>query len=617
MIAVAKRFARGAILGGVALLALGSEGCQRPSGSRDTGGSGTGVLATFDLKASVPEESAGDALGFAPAARNEFHHLISRLERARKDKNVRGVFVRFNMTNVGLARAEELGRVLEAVKKEKPVYCHAHELTNATYMAAARGCTNIALSPSGGVEAVGLAMEMVYLHKLLVDELKIDVDMIQIGKYKGAEEWATRDSPSPEVREYITALLGDMRASWLAASKRVDVDDAAWAKLMQDGPYGAKDAVQKKLVDRVGYEQDQIAELALKANTKKQEAYFGTKSSLDESDELGDLLRAASGSDGPRGPVALVVASGAIGMTTSGGIGGSTAGISEAEHGKLFRSLAKDDRVKAVVLRLDSPGGSALASDLIWRAMMDIRDKKPLVISVGGMAASGGYYMASAGTYVFAEKTSILGSIGVVGGKLAIGRAVERFGVHAEAIVAEKDDPVAQRRARSNSQFAPWDDVTRERLRQLMAETYALFLQRIAEGRKISVDKVEPHAEGRLFTGRSALERGLVDGTGGLGAAIDKARELAHLAPDARVYRATHRKTLLDALSGGNSKDDDERASLLAAGAARAAQSAAVGAELGPLSDSVRAVLPFIDAAAPLVHGERVLCTSPFALTIQ
>ncbi len=169
--------------------------------------------------------------------------------------------------------------------------------------------------------------------------------------------------------------------------------------------------------------------------------------------------------------------------------------------------LAKDDDVKAVVLRIDSPGGSALASDLLWHALMDIRVKKPLVVSVGGMAASGGYYLASTGAWVFADEASIVGSIGVVGGKIAVGHALEKIGVHAETIPAKAGDPRAAARAASESLLAPWDDATRARLLETMTSIYVLFLSRVGEGRKIPVEQVRASAEGRIFGGREEARR--------------------------------------------------------------------------------------------------------------
>ena len=188
----------------------------------------------------------------------------------------------------------------------------------------------------------------------------------------------------------------------------------------------------------------------------------------------GDSLGAA--------PVALVEATGAISMEGGGVLGGGGDGIIERRLVRSLSRLEHDDDVKAVVLRIDSPGGSALASDLLWHELMAIRQKKTLVVSIGDMAASGGYYLASTGAVVFADETSIVGSIGVVGGKIAIDHALERVGVHAETFAAKVGDPHAAARAGSDSLLIPWDAATRERFFETMNGIYQLFLSRVAEG---------------------------------------------------------------------------------------------------------------------------------------
>jgi protease-4 len=262
--------------------------------------------------------------------------------------------------------------------------------------------------------------------------------------------------------------------------------------------------------------------------------------------------------------------------------------------------LEKDDDIKAVVLRLDSPGGSALASDLLWHELMRIRAKKPLVVSIGGMAASGGYYMASTGAVIFADETSIVGSIGVVGGKVSADRALERIGVHAETVSAKPGDPRAAARASYESVLTPWDDATRERLKQTMTGIYDLFLARVAEGRHIPVERVAASAEGRIFGGRDGLARGLVDEMGGLAEAIARARSLAGLPPDARFAVAGEASGLLQVLG------DDDPANT-ARFAPPLASLGAVGSELAP----------FLESLLPLLEHERALCALPFALTVR
>jgi protease-4 len=288
-------------------------------------------------------------------------------------------------------------------------------------------------------------------------------------------------------------------------------------------------------------------------------------------------------------------------MDGGGGLLGGGSGIVESRLVKTLIRLEKDDDVKAVVLRIDSPGGSALASDLLWHQLMRIRAKKPLVVSVGGMAASGGFYLASTGQVVFADASSIVGSIGVVGGKVAADHALERIGVHAETIPAKVGDPRAASRAAYESLLEPWDDATRARLLETMTGIYELFLARVAEGRHISVESVAASAEGRIFSGRDGKARGLVDELGGLTEAIARARSLAGLPTDARVAIAGEPSGLLQVLA-----DDDPQ------GKTRAPL---------PGADAVLAALPelepFVASVAGMAGRERTACALPFALTVH
>ena len=273
----------------------------------------------------------------------------------------------------------------------------------------------------------------------------------------------------------------------------------------------------------------------------------------------------------------------------------------------------KDDDVRAVVLRIDSPGGSALASDLIWHRLMKLREKKPLVVSVGDMAASGGYYMACTGTVIFAEPTSIVGSIGVVGGKVAAEHTLEMIGVHAETFAANTKNPNAAARAAYLSPLIAWDDDTRTRVFQTMTSFYDLFLARIAEGRKTTADKIAPNAEGRIFSGTEGKARGLVDELGGLGAAIARARVLANLPADARVEAIAPSRNVLESLGAGGSRDSD--------GEESASATAPLGREVPRLVELVVQaapdVGPFLQSLLPLASGEHALTAVPFALVVR
>jgi protease-4 len=389
-----------------------------------------------------------------------------------------------------------------------------------------------------------------------------------------------------------------MRTVWLDGIRAAR--PAVAESTPEDGPYDARDAREHGLVDDVGYLDETREALEREAGAVRAEVRLGAGAQGGGGDDLSDLLRALAGESLGTAPITVVRAVGAISMEGGGGLLSESGGIVEKRLVRTLTRLEKDDDVKAVVLRIDSPGGSALASDLLWHELMRIRARKPLVVSVGAMAASGGYYLASTGAVIFADDTSIVGSIGVVGGKIAADRALERIGVHAETIPAKVGDPHAAARAAFESLLTPWDDATRDRMRATMTGIYDLFVARVAEGRKAPVEKIAASAEGRIFSGRDARERGLVDELGGLREAIARARELAGVPADARVSVAGESGGLLDALA-----DDPQ---------GRALVPAATAAALGRIAPDVA---PFVSSLAPLAEHERVLCALPFGLSVR
>jgi protease-4 len=341
----------------------------------------------------------------------------------------------------------------------------------------------------------------------------------------------------------------------------------------------------------------------------RDEVVFGPGAE-EQGGDLEDVVRAIAGEGGDTGPVALVRASGSISMTAGGnGILGGRGGIVERDFDREIRKLEKDEDVKSVVVRIDSPGGSALASDLMWHHLMRLRKKKPLVFSVGDMAASGGYYLASSADYIFAEPMSIVGSIGVVGGKIGAGDALEKIGVHAETFPANMQRPGAAARAAYESPFMKWDDPTRARVLETMTAVYELFVSRVAEGRStrgrtIGRDKVAESAEGRIFSGREGKARGLVDELGGLEAAIAKARELAELPGDAHVATVAPKGGFIDAIDPPGAAEERVRA---AAGTSPMATLDRVAPDL----------VPFVASVAPLAEGEHAVVAVPYALTVR
>jgi protease-4 len=580
-----------------------SSSSSSKSESRDHSGP---ALAILDLSSGAPEQSQPGFLG-VPSHKPTFDALVRTVEKLGKDKDVKGVFVKLGSASLGIARATELADALEALGKTKPVTCHSDGYTNATMYMATRACSKIWLSPPGQVDSVGIAAQLVYMHKLLAENIGLTIDILQVGKFKGAEEPLTRDGPSDEARASLEGTLGGIRDSWIAGFKkgRPSLDDAA----PEDGPYTPAAAKARGLVDEVGYV-DEARDAAKKGcGATHDEVRFGVGAGAGKGDGLADIVRVIAGEGLGSAPIALVRATGEITSTSGGGIFGGSGGIVEKELSKTLARLEKDDEVKAVVLRIDSPGGSALASDLLWHGLMKIRAKKPVVVSVGDMAASGGYYLASTGNVIFADETSIVGSIGVVGGKIGVAKALEKIGVHAEVVAAKKGDPKAASRAAYLSPLSAWDDATRAKVLDSMKGIYDLFLDRVVEGRagKLTRQKLEESAEGRIFGGREGQARGLVDEIGGLSAAIARARDLAKLDPAARVAVVGHKPTIFDSLDPADGDDDasEERAKIAAPKA------------IDLVSELAPDLVPFVASLSPLATGERALVAVPYAIVVR
>jgi len=312
--------------------------------------------------------------------------------------------------------------------------------------------------------------------------------------------------------------------------------------------------------------------------------------------------------------VAVVAATGGITLADGGSAFTTSDGIVERELSELLDELTLDDDTKAVVLRIDSPGGSALASDLLWRRLMDLRAKKPLVVSIGAMAASGGYYLAAAGHQIVAERTSVIGSIGVYGGKLSFAGSLAEIGVQVETIAADDPDGSgSSSRALYSSPLSPWDEATRNKIHAAVENAYDLFLTRITEGRGLTRDQVTPAAEGRLMAGDDGKQAGLIDQIGGLDAAITLALELGKLEAETPVQLIHPPSGLMSLLGMDAAAAQVLAAEQLQQQAARAATQA-LTAGLQPFSAEIDA---FRASLSPLLQGETVIAALPFAILVR
>jgi protease-4 len=607
---IVRRFLWLALLAGAAL--GGCEGRPR-SGTYSSSGSSapgffssiSGKIVAIDLSEGAPEATGGGLFPL-PASRL-YVGLVRALDRAKADQDVKGVYVRIGTDQLGFARSEEVGRLLGEVRaKGKPVVCHADMITNPSIWLLARGCDRIWLSPAGDAGTIGIASQLIHV-KGALDKLEVGADFVGVGKYKSAIEPLTREEPSEAAREALLATIRSFRKSWLdgitSARKAPGLREA-----LEQGPWGAQEAKARGVVDEVGYESEALLDIKQRAGVERLVTAFGPKANDDSPPDISEIIRVLTGADesaGGRPHVAVIVAEGSISMESGGFLGGG--GITAKALTKTIKKIAKDDSVKSVVLRIDSPGGSALASDLIWYELRELGKKKPIVASVGSMAASGGYYLAVGAQRILAEKTSIVGSIGVFGGKIVIGDALAKYGVDTYTIAAS-DAKGADARAAYESPLTPWDDATRARITQVTREIYDLFKDRVAKGRNVTADKIEPHAQGRIWSGEHGKERGLVDEIGGLVDAIRIARELGDLDERAPVVVEGGAESLFETLLLGSDANESEVSAAVARAEARRS----------PLLSAVPPeIRTAIGACAPLATGERTVAALPYAIIVR
>ena len=294
---------------------------------------------------------------FASSSAGSFADLVARLRTMPSEAKMKGVLVRLE-AGIGLARAEEIGRHLSKVReKGVPVVCHSHNYGNSTMMLAALSCDEIWVSPAGGVDTLGLAGQLIF-GRALLDRLQVNVNFIQIGKFKGAKEPFTNTEASPEARGSLQRALSGIRNGWIAALEKgrgKTADDMT----LEDGPHTAEEAKALGLIDKVGFYRDARASALARAGVLGRVDYFGGDG--DDGSGLAEILSALAGDSGSSVPhVAIVRATGGITMRGSSSLFGGSGGITHAELSKVVRRLQRDDSVKAVVLRIDSPGDPRL-----------------------------------------------------------------------------------------------------------------------------------------------------------------------------------------------------------------------------------------------------------------
>ncbi len=475
---------------------------------------------------------------FGTSSTKTLRGLFKKLDILKTDDEIAGVIFKIEGISIGWATLQEIRTHLSEFQDAgKETIGYLESGGNAEYLLAAT-MDRIVLMPTGSLNLTGLRAEVLF-YKGLLDKLDIKADMLAMGKYKSGVEPYMRDGMSDAFRESMTALLDDLYAQLLnhLAESRDGITTETASDLINRGPFTAKEAQQEKLVDALQYYDELIAEL--KAASEDEEVQvvkpgFERKRKVPDMNSFAGLMQLFSILNPPQRAqaaaehqIALIYASGPI-LPDIDSPFISMSAITPKALKKAFEKARTDDTVQAVVLRIDSPGGSALASDLIWRAVMLTQREKPVVVSMGDVAASGGYYIAMAAGTIVAQPSTLTGSIGVFGGKLNLKGLYNKAGLTKEIITHGQN-------ATLYSDYGGFTPTERERVEKMMKTVYEDFVSKAATGRNKSFDEIDEIAQGRVWTGKQAKELGLVDEIGGLDTALSIAKKQAGFAEEDKV----------------------------------------------------------------------------------
>jgi protease IV len=517
-----------------------------------------GCVLEFSLRSVPPESSGFDPLAIITGGGRPMtlRDSVAAIHRAAQDPRVAGLIARVQLAASPPAAVQELREAIAAFSAVKPslAWAETYPGTLSYYLASAFG--EVWMQPSGSVGLIGFASNATFLRDAL-DKVGIEAQFVARGEYKSAVNVFTEDGFTDAHREAVTRMLESLQEQvWQAVAESRDIDSGALDALADRAPLLRDDAVASGLVDRIGFRDEAYARIAEMVGAEGVAPEAGD--STDDAPPRLYLTRyAGAGRSWPTPPVPSVPGRRSKPTLAVIDVGGS---IVDGRGGPQFlpfgtpttggdtiaaalREAAADDSVSAIVLRVDSPGGSVTASETIWREVTRSRERgKPVVASMGSVAASGGYYVAMSADAIVANPATITGSIGVFSGKLVVRDLKDRLGVASDSVRTNANADAWS----IDAPFTPQQQAHREAEADLF---YADFVERVAEGRDLTTEAVDAVARGRIWTGSDALERGLVDELGGLRTAVRRAKVLAGLDEDAEVRMVSYPgSSLLDVL---------------------------------------------------------------------
>lgn len=465
--------------------------------------------------------------------------IIKKVNYAKTDSSIKGIYLNIKHLEAGFATTQELRDAISNFKTSgKFVYCYAENYSQQEYFLAS-AADKVYLNPQGDIEWKGLYMGLMFFKKTL-EKLDVDMQVFRHGKFKSAVEPFMLDKMSQANRLQSEVFLGGIWNSITeAVSKDRNISVENLNRMANNIEIVFPEDAVGKLVDKLAYEDEVISEIKKKMGVKeKEKIHFAEIGKYSAKEKLDSKL----------GKVAVIYANGSI----AGGEGDDEE-IGSDRIAKAIREARNDEKIKAIVLRVNSPGGSALASDVIWREMVLARKAKPTVVSMGDLAASGGYYISCAADRIFAHPNTITGSIGVFGVIPNISKMLEnKFGITIDTVNTNLHSDMA-------NTLRPVTASEAEVIQKTVEKIYGVFTQHVAEGRKMKQADVDSIGQGRVWSGSDAMRIGLVDEFGGLNKAIEYAANKAKL-KEYRVTELPKQKNPFEDLFG---KKEDEMESYL------------------------------------------------------
>jgi protease-4 len=470
----------------------------------------------------VPEDPVARMFGADDSSLNSF---LWQIKKAKVDKRIGAILLHIESSGAGWGKADEIRSAIADFRTSgKPIYAYMEYGMNKEYYIAT-ACDRVYVSPPGDLFIHGFAAEVMFFRGSL-DKLGIYPDMFKIGKYKNAPDQLTEKQMTEAHREVMNSILDDLfnrLVETIAKSRNKSVEDVR--ALIDNAPFTAPQAKEAGLIDGASYRSEVENELKKRLGYKDSEQLRITKAS--EYKEVS--LESLDLNEGER--IAVIYASGAIGGGRSENSPFGSQSVGSDTMVKAITDARDDAKIKAIVIRVDSPGGSAVASDLIWKAIEEAKTKKPVVVSMSDVAASGGYYIACNANKIVAEPSTITGSIGIFAGKSVMKGFYDWIGVSSEYVLRGKNAGLF----RETEPFTPEERAKFEEL--IKHAYYDDFVPKVAKGRNKDREYIDSVAQGRVWMGSQAKEKGLVDEFGGLDRAIEIAKQLANIPAEKGVRR--------------------------------------------------------------------------------